>query len=573
MYPFNISKTRRSRTRTLGLITLICCWPVGSALAEVAAQQVYQQRCAACHGGDAQGTTGFYPSLIAAAARLTPEQLAFTILRGKFDRAGEQDGQTIPVMPAHDDLSNEEVAALVNHFNAQAKTSHAKLTPDHVAALRQGSAGADTPYLSEERYQVADRLYHERCAGCHSVDRNGRAGTPLPVWRMQQLGTAALKTTIHFGTHWGMPNWGMQETISPEHISWLAQYLQLPSRGLPRFDVAAVRASHAVMDVGGLPREAAAPPRNLFVTLLHDPGRLMLFDGQHDAPFATVDVMLAPHRVIRSADGRYLYVMSRSAEVAMVDLLQQPITVTARIKVGFEGQSLALSAGGATLAVGSYWPPQVALLDAQTLSLRQLHLMDQQAHTAHRTNQEVSQVWPLNKPDEYVAVLRQAGQFAQLLNSGNTVTKLTGVPFLRTGSPSANGQFLIVPSDQDGLSVFDLRGGQTPVQVPAPGLLAAVSGTAYVHDGSSFWVSAGMESDLLVKVRTQGDPEQWQVVDQIQNQGGGSLHVTSHPPFRAPVVGLSAASVPCDEWFGGGDSPGRLCGWCDPSSGQPLGRS
>jgi len=93
---------------------------------------------------------------------------------------------------------------------------HPKTTPDElsykgspsepVAGDQVVTPGA--PPLSAAEFETAQKLYFERCAGCHGVLRKGATGKPLTPDITQEKGTDYLKVFINFGSPAGMPNWG-----------------------------------------------------------------------------------------------------------------------------------------------------------------------------------------------------------------------------------------------------------------------------------------------------------------------------------------------------------------------------
>lgn len=187
---------------------------------ETPGQKLLAKYCLVCHAG---GDVEFYPRMEAVAARLNADQLAAAILNGKFDRAGEFDGQTVPVMPAHARLANESIAEIVNYLKGFEVGHPSHLSVERVARLRGMDATNVAPPLAPADQARASKIYHNQCAGCHAVDRSGRAGSALYTWAMQQRGTAGLMATLHLGSSWacrpgetsvcGRPIWNCSRDI------------------------------------------------------------------------------------------------------------------------------------------------------------------------------------------------------------------------------------------------------------------------------------------------------------------------------------------------------------------------
>lgn len=82
----------------------------------VRGEQVFAQHCATCHGATGEGIEPWYPSLQRLAAMREPAEMIETVITGRFRRGGEIDGHTIPIMPAWGQLSDADVAGIVNYI-------------------------------------------------------------------------------------------------------------------------------------------------------------------------------------------------------------------------------------------------------------------------------------------------------------------------------------------------------------------------------------------------------------------------------------------------------------------------
>jgi nitrite reductase (NO-forming)/hydroxylamine reductase len=92
---------------------------------------------------------------------------------------------------------------------AQDKADHPGITPAEMAYKGAPVAGADSlkrvvspgaPDMTQDEYDIATKLYFERCAGCHGVLRKGATGKPLTTDITQQRGTEFLKVLINYGS-------------------------------------------------------------------------------------------------------------------------------------------------------------------------------------------------------------------------------------------------------------------------------------------------------------------------------------------------------------------------------------
>ena len=133
--------------RRLIFVALIATWsclPIVS-LAEQAlnlpdhsanqGKRVFNQHCATCHRSSGGGIEPWYPSLKRIAALRDAEQMIETVLTGRFRRGGDMNGHTIPIMPAWGQLSDADVAGIVNYIQAQWGAG-SEVTINQVSATR-----------------------------------------------------------------------------------------------------------------------------------------------------------------------------------------------------------------------------------------------------------------------------------------------------------------------------------------------------------------------------------------------------------------------------------------------------
>ena len=124
---------------------------------------------------------------------------------------------------------------------AQDKTDHPGVTPGEMAykgaPIPQGelkrvvSPGA--PDMTQAEYDIATKLYFERCAGCHGVLRKGATGKPLTTDITQERGTEFLKILINYGSPGGMPNWGTSGDFSEEQIDIMGVFYNTSHQSHP----------------------------------------------------------------------------------------------------------------------------------------------------------------------------------------------------------------------------------------------------------------------------------------------------------------------------------------------------
>ncbi len=138
---------------------------LGLALAQ-SGPQLYQQNCAFCHGENGQGRVGAFPPLAAHTTELikTPEGRAHLINSLLFGMQGpvRVKGYTYNgVMPAFAQLSDEQIATLLNHIlsawgnDKLLPRDHRPITAAEVGSIRNASGARLTPQqVGESRTRI-----------------------------------------------------------------------------------------------------------------------------------------------------------------------------------------------------------------------------------------------------------------------------------------------------------------------------------------------------------------------------------------------------------------------------------
>ncbi len=99
-------------------------------------EHVFEKHCALCHGNTGAGIEPWYPSLQRLAAIREPQAMVETVITGRFRRAGDMNGHTIPIMPAWGQLSDADVAAIINYIQ-QNWGDGGTITSQNVADTRE----------------------------------------------------------------------------------------------------------------------------------------------------------------------------------------------------------------------------------------------------------------------------------------------------------------------------------------------------------------------------------------------------------------------------------------------------
>lgn len=145
MYMISVfSEIREFNMRTRIILILVsnllgACQSQGGAEAAddsaARGELVYSQHCATCHGDTGTGNEPWLPSLQRLAALREPADMVGTVMTGRFHRAGEINSHTIPIMPAWGQLSDADVAAIINYVQ-QNWGEGTSITAAQVQAIR-----------------------------------------------------------------------------------------------------------------------------------------------------------------------------------------------------------------------------------------------------------------------------------------------------------------------------------------------------------------------------------------------------------------------------------------------------
>ncbi|MDZ7670785.1 MAG: cytochrome D1 domain-containing protein [Gammaproteobacteria bacterium] len=563
-------------------LTLLCCLGAGApAAADPAAaadlenrvasgQALYLRQCATCHQRDGRGIDGRYPSLHdLAGPDDAPRDTVRTLLAGRRNIIEGEGRHYASIMPAHGHLGNETIAAALTYVLTQWSSAAAPVSSEAVAAVRlellsdhpggleampgpSPLAGLDTdayvtsdgPPLTVVEFARAQRLYYGQCTGCHGVLREGVGGSPLTPELMRERGTEYLRSVISYGSTTGMPNWGTSETLSGQDISTLARFLQHPVPRPPDMDAFQIRDGWQQQRI---PSERPDTPQHdyaldaMFVVTLHDVGEIALLDGIGKTLIARVPVGAAPHRVVASASGRYLYVLGRDGTVSLVDLFASPPEQVASVRIGYEARALAASAAERTeqgyVLAGAFWPPQLVLLDGRTLEpLRLLSTRGTDAQGDYHPEPRVSDITASPRIPGFISNVKETGQVL-LLGFGAdgelpSLEALQTVTELRAGSLSSDGRYYLTPADSNAVSVLDVEQQRIVAEIPAR-VFGGNAGTSFVHaQHGPVWATSTMVDNHVILIGT--DPvahadQAWQILERVPGPASGSLFLATHP--------------------------------------------
>jgi nitrite reductase (NO-forming)/hydroxylamine reductase len=440
---------------------------------------------------------------------------------------------------------------------SQDKTDHPGVTPGEMAykgapvmagdMKRVISPGA--PDMTQAEFELATKLYFERCAGCHGVLRKGATGKPLTPDITQERGTEFLKVLINYGSPGGMPNWGTSGDFTEEQIDIMARFLQHEPPAPPEWGMAEMMDTWEV-----LVPESERPTKpqhsynvdNIFSVTLRDSGEIALIDGDSKDIVTILKTGYAVHISRASHSGRYVYTIGRDAKIDMIDLYMNPPQRVATVKIGLEARSVETSKfpgyEDKIAIAGAYWPPQYVLMDGATLeptkimSTRGMTVDTQEYHPEPR----VAAIVASHEHPEFIVNVKETGKIL-LVDYSNldalSVTTLEAARFLHDGGWDASHRYFLTAANQsDKIAVVDSRDRNIEAlvdvtKIPHPGRGANLVDPEF----GPVWVTSALGNENMSFVGTdpENHPEQaWKVVRTLAAQGGGSLFVKTHPESR-----------------------------------------
>jgi nitrite reductase (NO-forming)/hydroxylamine reductase len=435
--------------------------------------------------------------------------------------------------------------------------SHPKTTPGELrykGAPAEAVSGAQVvtpgaPALSTSEFEVAQKLYFERCAGCHGVLRKGATGKPLTPDITQARGTEYLKVFINFGSPAGMPNWGTSGEFSPEQVDLMARFLQHEPPIPPEWGMPQMKASwKVVVPVDKRPTKKMNNYNldNVFAVTLRDSGQVALIDGDTKNIITIVETGYAVHISRPSSSGRYVYTIGRDALINLIDLWMEKPDTVAKIKIGLEARSVETSKykgwEDKYAIAGTYWPPQYVIMDGPTLeplkvvSTRGMTVDTQEYHPEPR----VAAIVASHENPDFIVNVKETGEILLVNYEDINNLQVTSIPaarFLHDGGwDSTHRYFLTAANQSNKIAVVDSKERRLVAlvdaeKIPHPGRGANINDPKY----GPVWVTSALGSADITFIGT--DPVKhkgnaWKPVRVLQGQGGGSLFVKSNPKSK-----------------------------------------
>ena len=406
------------------------------------------------------------------------------------------------------------------------------------------------PKLSSDEFAQANKIFFERCAGCHGVLRKGATGKPLTTDITRKRGYEYLRDFITYGSPAGMPNWGTSGELSRDQVDLMARYLLNEPATPPEFGMNEMKATwKVIVPVADRPTRKmnTIDLDNIFSVTLRDSGEVALIDGASKHIVTRVKTGYAVHISRVSASGRYIYVIGRDAKIDLIDLWMPTPGVVAEVKIGNEARSVDTSKFKGyedKLAIaGAYWPPQFVIMDGPTLeplkivSTRGMTEDTQEYHPEPR----VAAIFASHYAPEWYVNVKERGVIDAVDYSDITALKVREIPaerFLHDGGFDRSGRYLFVAANaRNRIAIVDTKTGrlikviESGGKTPHPGRGANIIHPTY----GPVWTTSHLGDETVSFIGA--DPEKhpqyaWKVVQTVAGQGGGSLFVKSHPKSK-----------------------------------------
>jgi nitrite reductase (NO-forming)/hydroxylamine reductase len=358
-----------------------------------------------------------------------------------------------------------------------------------------------------------------------------------------------LEEMIFEGTEAGMPGWGRTGEMNREETELMAKYVQLPAPVPPEMGLADMKKTwkvHVPVDDRPTKPQHKRDIDNYFGTILRDAGQGAIIDGDSKKLVGVVDTGHAVHIFRASGTGRYFYTIGRDGKVNLIDLFEKKPKVVAESRVCLDARSVEVSKYKGPRGdfvdklalVGCYWPPQMVILDGQTLEPLKVISTRSSTYDTNEYHPEprVATILASHHAPEWVVAIKETGMvwlvdYSDLENL--TMTQIESERFLHDGGFDATKRYLLIAANmRDQMVVIDLKEKKFVTKFetgikPHPGRGANWNDPEYGPVSATTHLGEGMIT--VYGSDPEGHPEHaWKVVRE-EETGGPGLFLKTHP--------------------------------------------
>ncbi len=328
----------------------------------------------------------------------------------------------------------------------------------------------------------------------------------------------------------------------------MARYIQNKPDVPPEFSMTDMKKSwNVIVPVDKRPKkpEHKVNLKNVFAVTLRDSGEVAIIDGDTKDIWNIVKTGYAVHISRMSHSGRYIYTIGRDGLLSLIDLWMKQPAVVATVRVGYDARSVDTSKfkgfEDKYAIAGSYWPPQYAIMDGETLEPFKIvgtrgMTVDGEYHPEPR----VASIVASHIKPEWVVNVKETGQillvdYADIKNLKTTT--IESAKFLHDGGwDSTKRYFLVAANASNKVAVVDTKEGKLAALVDTAKIPHPGRGANFNHPKfGPVWATGHLGADVISFIGT--DPEKhpqfaWKVVQELKNNGSGNLFVKTHPKSK-----------------------------------------
>ena len=387
--------------------------------------------------------------------------------------------------------------------------------------------------------------YSEHCADCHGADRLGGTGPALSPETLRKIRGPNLADVILNGrVATQMP--GFSDYMDQADADAMVELLRTPLEELPPWGEEQINASRD-MNPDYTPVDKPvwdADPMNITVVVETGDHHVSVLDGD---TFEVLDRFPTPFAVHGGPKydptGRYLFIMSRDGWVQKYDIYA--LQTVGQVRAGLNSRNIAMSSDGKWLAVASYLPNLLTILNTEDLTVAKV----QPVVGKNGTPSRVSAVYQVPPRESFVLALKDVPEIWEIFYGPNPpqfgfahdwrteglAHKDIPFPVRKITLPDYLDDFFfdqtyeyIMGASRDGAEgtggqVVDLVIGHKIADLDLPGMPHLSSGTTWERNGTTVMATPHMRGGVVSVI----DMSTWETIKKIEAMGPG-FFVRSH---------------------------------------------